>query len=213
MKKPLKKAAIFGIVLVSLLFLTSLFSIVLSILYSHNKSLAIVLITTLALVLFLSYILFYSGFFVLSKKLNNKLLALSSTFYLAWPIIYAIVALALFLNFSKGIKIFNFPEVPHGAIINIAALSLFYLITLLFSVALFKIDKIIKYAKATGVIGIISTILGIIIFASIITAIVSNNIVLIFVIWSFGAIGSLVFLTFLIMQIVLLFKASYDFEK
>ena len=211
MKKALNRAAISGIVLVCLLFLSPLLGAVLSVLYNYSKNLAIVLTTVLSLVIFLSYILFYSGFFVLSRKLNNKLLSFSSAFCIAWPIIYAIIALILFLNFNQGIKIFNFPEVPHGAVVNLTALAIFYLIILFFSIALFKLGKMID--KITGVLGMISAISGIAISTGTIAVVFSNNLILILAVWVFGAINLLVSLAFLIMQIVLLFRASYGFEK
>ena len=199
MKKPIKLAAYSYIVLLILggvlgfLFTSSQFSLVSGLFY---------------LVMSVLMFIVFNGFICLGKKLKSKFLVIVSWISIVLWIIY--ILYSLFGGF-----IINIPQLTEQDILalqnpntsqDVISDSVYKLLTiilishlvasiifgvgsLLFGIALFKLRKRIKYAKAAGVLNIIA---GATIFLFI---------------------GYLIAIPAMIMEIILLFDASKRFEK
>lgn len=141
------------------------------------------------------------GFIQLGRKFNNKLLIIMS-----WFGIIAVIVLALYLIF--GSLFINVPTIPNaenyeswlesdgpmkaGIFMILTHLIISIVVgigTIIFGISLLKMKRKVKYAKAAGILNI-----------------VTGATMIVFV-------GYLVFYAAVILEILLLFEASRRFEK
>ncbi|MCL5795212.1 MAG: hypothetical protein M1338_02545 [Patescibacteria group bacterium] len=228
MKYPLKTAAISSIVLIALTVIASL--TIFTLLMAGLKGWVVYIPSAIAvLICAVLMILYLNGFLVLAKKFLNKML-FATTFIQMVFVVLAALAILVFAGFAiaKG------PEISqtlqnllstsgkptngsHDSIIVLIAFSISGLVALLFSIGIYQLAKHVKYAKVTGILGIIWASWTILYSLLNFLAVSINNetatLSILFSTMMINLLLSLVSLVYAIFQIILLFKASSDFEK
>lgn len=180
-KKPLKTAAIFGIISFFIPFISLCVYIPF---YLYTKNLYIFYIINFIISLPVMW-LFYKGFLLLGKKYNNKLMKYSSIFFMISPIIFFIFSVyymtqiqaffsvsdyiniikTLFANQNNTDQLQNYimmlyqNMLPILTLQSIISIFIYYLPIAIFSTALIKIKNDFKLTKITGYIGLISSMI------------------------------------------------------
>lgn len=190
----MKIAGIFGFII--------LFILILQIVYNALSSAGIslgflengIFMISLTSINFLSFLLFYFGFVKLGKYAGSKLLKVSALMIIIFEFVFIALVVVLWLVVAKtisggvrgisGMAIGDFGGVSGASLGGglsliwiILPLILFLIIAvtyILFSIGLIKISDNVRFAKISGVLNLVSIIIGILVFGGLILISILN---------------------------------------
>lgn len=237
--KWMKIGGICGLAIM-LLFLILAALYLLGVLDTLSSTTYLIIVFSSLLIIFICVLLFYFGFYKLGKAAESRALKFSSMSIIVVLILFIILILIGSIMSKSIISDYAQNSIETGSLYSLSGgvgpiiiLSIFVLVWLffiivqiLFSVGLIKISSQVKFAKITGILNLILTLIQILTFIAsiyLVFQIIANPLYILTLISSISQyktistiisistaiIGSLTFL----LEIVVLFYGSKQFEK